>query len=307
MLDWDDLRFFLAVARAGSLSAAASELGVTQPTVGRRITAFERRLGARLFLHTPGGRRVSSTGQRLLAHAERIELDVIAAERVASGRDAGVSGRVVIGSSEWVAGRVLAPLLEPLIRRYPGLVVELSAEARHVSLRHREADIVLRPSRFEHADIVQKELARLSFGLYASDRYLAEQGLPDLTAGAVGHRLIAMSENLTKVPDVEWLPQVAAKAAVVARANGREPMVAMAAAGAGMAVLPRFVGDAVPGLRLLSGGVAAPERKLWAGYHRDARAVPRVRATLAFLSESIARLSGALCPNVRSSPTPTSA
>jgi DNA-binding transcriptional LysR family regulator len=296
MLDWDDLRFFLAVARAGSLSSAASALGVTQPTVGRRITAFEKRLGARLFLHTPTGRRVSATGERLLEHAERIELDVIAAERVASGRDAGVSGRVVIGSSEWVAARVLAPLLEPLIRRHPGLIVELSAEARHVSLRHREADIALRPSRFEHADIVQKELARLSFGLYASDRYLAEYGPPDLASGAGGHRLIAMSEELTKVPDVDWLPRIAARASVVARANGREPMVSMAAAGVGMAVLPRFVGDAVPGLRLLSMGVAAPERQLWAGYHRDARAVPRVRATVAFLGESLRRLSGALCP-----------
>lgn len=296
MLDWDDLRFFLAVARAGSLSAAASALGVTQPTVGRRITAFEKRLGARLFLHTPTGRRVSSTGQRLLAHAERIELDVIAAERVASGRDAGVSGRVIIASSEWVAARVLAPLLEPLVRRHPELVVELSAEARHVSLRHREADIALRPSRFEHADIVQKELGRLSFGLYASDRYLAEHGAPDLTAGAPGHRLIAMSEELTKIPDVAWLPHIAARATVVARANGREPMVAMTGAGVGMAVLPRFVGDAVPGLRLLSAGVPAPVRQLWAGFHRDARSVARVRATLAFLTESIRKLSGALCP-----------
>lgn len=296
MLDWDDLRFFLAVARAGSLSAAANTLGVTQPTVGRRITAFEKRIGARLFLHTPTGRTTSSTGRRLLAHAERIELDVIAAERVASGRDAGVSGRVVIGSSEWVAGRVLAPLLEPLVRRYPGLLIELSAEARHVSLRHREADIALRPSRFEHADIVQKEMARVSFGLYASDRYLAEHGTPDLSAGAAGHRVIAMSEGLTKVPDVDWLPQIAGKARVVARANGREPMVALVAAGVGIAVLPRFVGDAAPGLRLLSAGVAEPERKLWAGYHRDARAVPRVRATLSFLSESIGRLSRALCP-----------
>jgi DNA-binding transcriptional LysR family regulator len=296
MRDWDDLRFFLAVARAGSLSGAASALGVTQPTVGRRITAFEKQLGARLFLHTPTGRRVSSTGRRLLVHAERVELDVIAAERVASGRDAGVSGRVVIASSEWVAVRVLSPLLEPLVRRHPQLLVELSAEARHVSLRHREADIALRPSPFEHADIVQKELARVSFGLYASDRYLAEQGTPDLTAGASGHRLIAMSEELTKVPDVKWLPQIAGRATVVARANGREPMVVMAAAGVGMAVLPRFVGDAVPGLRLLSSGLPVPVRKLFAGFHRDARAVPRVRATLAFLSESIQKLSGTLCP-----------
>lgn len=92
MLDWDDLRYFLAVAREGSLSAAARALGVAQPTVGRRLSAFETTLGAKLLVATPTGQQLSPTGLRLLAHAEQMERAALAAERAASGRDSGLSG-----------------------------------------------------------------------------------------------------------------------------------------------------------------------------------------------------------------------
>ncbi|HEX9641676.1 MAG TPA: LysR family transcriptional regulator [Candidatus Krumholzibacteria bacterium] len=105
MLDWDDLRYFLAVARSGTLSAAARVLRVTQPTVGRRMAAFEKRLGAKLFVQTPAGHVLSQTGTRLLEHAERMESDALAAERVASGRDSGLSGLVRITASEWLVDR----------------------------------------------------------------------------------------------------------------------------------------------------------------------------------------------------------
>jgi DNA-binding transcriptional LysR family regulator len=132
--------------------------------------------------------------------------------------------------------------------------------------------------------------------LYASDSYLAELGVPDFARGCEGHRLIAMSEALTKIPDVEWLPALTAKASVVVRTNGREPMARMAAAGVGMACLPRFLGDATPDLRLLPAPSAGPQRQLWLGCHRDVRAVPRVKACIAFLGEGFGRLRPALHP-----------
>ncbi|HEU4583389.1 MAG TPA: LysR family transcriptional regulator [Polyangiaceae bacterium] len=296
MLDWDDLRYFLAVARAGSLSAAARALGVAQPTMGRRIGAFERRVGARLFVANPNGQKLSATGRRILAHAEQMERDALAAERITSGRDAGLSGPLCITASEWLIQSVLAPLLAPFVARHGELQLELLADARHLSLVRREADIALRPSRFEHQEVVQREVAIVSFGLYASDGYLAEHGAPDFDRQCEGHALIGMSESLGKVPDVEWLPRVAARARVVLRTNGREPMARMAAAGMGITCLPRFIGDATPGLRLLPAPAPAPARQLWLGLHRDARAVPRVKASAAFLSESIARLRPALHP-----------
>jgi DNA-binding transcriptional LysR family regulator len=296
MVDWDDLRVFLAVARAGSFSAAARVLGVAQPTVGRRIAGLERSLGARLFVAAATGQSLSRTGQMMLARAEQMEAAALAAERVATGRDAGLRGRVVITASEWLVGGVLGPLLGPLVGEHPGLELELVADARHLNLARRDADIAVRPSRFEQAEVVQRQVGVLAFGLYASDGYLARRGAPDFAAQCEGHELIAMSESLTKIPDVEWLPQIAARARIAVRTNGREPMVAMAAAGLGLACLPRFLGDRAPNLRLLPTPVPGPRRQLWLGVHRDVRSVPRVRASAAFLAEALGRLAWVLGP-----------
>jgi DNA-binding transcriptional LysR family regulator len=296
MIDWDDLRYFLAVARAGTLSAAARELDVTQPTVGRRIAAFERRLGAKLFAPSPAGHAPSPTGKRLLEYAERMEADALSVERVASGRDAGVRGLVRITASEWLVDRVLAPLVAPLARRHPGLETELIGDPRHANLVRRDADIAVRPSRFAHQDVVETEVAVVAFGMYASDAYLAERGAPDFERRCEGHLLIAMSESLGKIPDVEWLPRIASKAHVVARSNGRLPMATMAAAGIGITCLPQFLGDAIPALRFLRTPAPVPERQLWLAAHRDTRAILRVKTALAFLREELRRLRPAFRP-----------
>jgi DNA-binding transcriptional LysR family regulator len=296
MLNWDDLRFVLAVARAGSMSAAAKQLAVAQPTVGRRIAALEHDLGAKLFLHLPTGQQLSPTGSKLLARAERMEAEALAVERVAAGRDAGLRGRVTITASEWLIGSVLGPALAPFSERNTELELELLADVRHLSLARREADIALRPSKFEQAGVLQRQVATLSFGLYASDSYLTQHGMPDFAADCAGHALVAMSESLAKIPDLDWLSRFAAKARVAVRTNGRVPMVMLAQSGVGMACLPRFIGDATPGLRLLRTPLPGPERALYLGSHRDARTVPRVRACINFLSSTFERLKPALCP-----------
>jgi DNA-binding transcriptional LysR family regulator len=137
MLDWDDLRFFLALARNGTLTAAARSLEVTQPTVGRRIAAFERRLGAKLFTPTPSGHVLSSTGRTLFEHATRMESEALSAERLARGRDTGLRGRVTITGSEWIVERLLDPMVGPLAARHPGLEIELLADPRPLNLVRR--------------------------------------------------------------------------------------------------------------------------------------------------------------------------
>jgi DNA-binding transcriptional LysR family regulator len=294
MLDWDDLRCFLAVARAGTLSGAARGLGLTQPSVGRRIAAFEKALGARLFERTSAGHVLSPTGKKLLPFAERMETDALAAERTASGRDMGLRGPVRITASEWMVDRVLSPAIAPLLARHPQLEIELLADARHLSLVRREADIAVRPSRFEHQEVVEIEVATLAFGLFASDDYLEAQGMPDFARQCEGHALIAMSESLTRVPDVDFLPLVAARARVVARANGRLPMATLAAAGAGIACLPLVLGDRTPSLRRLRTPIPGPERKLWLALHRESRGIPRVKQTASYLRDALRRLQPAL-------------
>ena len=296
-LNWDDLRFFLAVARHGSHSAAARVLGVTQPTIGRRMAAFERELGSTLFVATRLGQELSSTGRELRVHAERMELDALAAERASLGRDLGVRGKVSITASEWLVSGLLAPELAPLAARHQELELELIAEPRHLSLMRREVDIALRPSRFEDDDVVQRKVGVIAFGLYASEAYLARHGQPNFTDHCDGHRLIAMSTSLTKVPDLEWLPALTHKAFVAMRCNGREAMATLASAGVGIACLPRLLGDRSPNLQLLRAPVPAPARALWLGVHRDARSLPRIRTTMGFLTDTIGRQRPLLSPD----------
>jgi DNA-binding transcriptional LysR family regulator len=288
-MNWDDLRIVLAVARQGSLSAAARSLRLTQPTVGRRVAALEAKLGTKLFVATRLGQEVSHSGRELVAHAEQMELSALAAERSSLGRDSGMRGNVCVTATEWMVGGVLARLVAPFTAKHPELELELLADVRHLSLMRREADIALRVSRFEDGEVIQRKVGVVAFGLYASDSYLARHGAPSFSTGCPGHRLIAMSKSLGKVPDVEWLPALTFAAHVALRTNGREPMATLAKAGVGMACLPRLVGDRTPGLRLLRTPSPAPERALWLGVHRDARKVPRIRATAAFLAQALAR------------------
>lgn len=296
MLDWDDLRFFLAVAQHGSLSSAARSLRVTQPTVGRRLDALERRLGSRLFHRTPAGFTLTATGEGIRAHVERMEQDALAAERQATGRDIGLSGTVRVSTTEWLAGHVLGPLLVPLGSRHPGLELELSADVRRVNLTQREADLALRVVPFEQQDIFQRRLARVAFGLYATEDYLARHGTPDFERQCEGHALVLMSDEQGPIADVAWLRTVAGRARAAFRVNNRDVQARVAGAGAGLACLPRYLGDSVEGLRRLATPTPAPVKDLWLGVHRDQRATPRVKAVADFIARELQRLGPALNP-----------
>jgi DNA-binding transcriptional LysR family regulator len=297
MLAWDDLQFFLAVAQHGTLSAAALVLGVTQPTVGRRIASLERQLGAELFARSSAGLALTDVGRGMLGHAEAMREHAARAESGASGRDSGIAGKVCITASEWLLRSVLSPVLAPLLQQHPGLELSLLADARHLNLAKREADIALRPSEFQQESVLQRMVATLEFGLYASDSYLARHGQPNFENGAPGHVFIDMSEDLSTIVDRTWLPALVAHAHVAVRCNGREPMAALAASGLGFTALPCFLGDGTPGLRRLSTPGPSPVRKLWLGMHRAARRTPRIHVTAAFLAHSLHQLRASLHPS----------
>jgi DNA-binding transcriptional LysR family regulator len=284
-MNWDDYRFFLAVARGGTLSAAASDLGVTQPTVGRRIAALERRLGAKLYVRRPSGFTLSEAGGLMREHAERIERDVLAAERRVSGRDAGPRGVVRLTASEWLCTSILAPMLSDLLVCYPQLEIELIADTRHLNLARREADLALRPRRFEQEAIMQRAIGNVEFGLYAAPRYLTTHGLPRAGDGH-GHVVIGM---LPGVGDVarEWLATSLPRASPAVRTNGRDAMVTLASAGVGLACLARVVGDHVAALQRIELETAPPAPTLWLGIHRDVRVTPRVRAVATYITSQL--------------------
>src|SRR5512132_2448223 len=172
-MDWDDLKIAHAVARHGSLSAAARVLGTTQPTVSRRLSALELRIGVKLFEREAGGLTPGPLCNVLLESLDNMEELAQAVERRIAARDTGLRGTMTLTSLAWFGDDVLAPLLARFCARHPFVTVNLINDPRRFNLSRREADIAVRIGNFDQEDLVERKVAEVSYGLYASQSYLA--------------------------------------------------------------------------------------------------------------------------------------
>lgn len=282
-MDWDHLRFVLAVADAGGLSRAGKALQVDPATITRRLDAVEAHLRCRLFHRSRRGLDPTPAGEKLIALARRMDAEVRAVALSLSPEDRGLSGSVVITATEAVAAGLVAPALPAFRRRYPGISVEIATDIRLFDLGRREADIALRLSRPLQGDLKLRRLGAVGYGLYASPAYLAARGLPQAADGFAGHDLIDWPVDYTVIPQVPWLRARAYAAAVAMRSNSASARAAAAAAGSGIALLPQLIADGDP--RLVPIAADAPAQDLWLVSHRDLAAMPRVRAMLDYLAE----------------------
>lgn len=294
-MDWDDLRVFLAVAKTGSLTRAAQTLDLSQPTVGRRIAALEKRTGARLLERTPTGYISTVAGAAILSSLERMEGEALSVERMISGHDAGLSGTVRVTAIEWFAARTLAPIYAEFTLANPEVTIELLTDVRLFSLTRREADIALSFNRFDQADIFQRKVAEVPHALFAAPSYVERYGKPSCADGMSGHAVIQMDEQHGGQVDAEWLAGLAAGARIVLRSNSREAQARACAGGAGVAVLPRCLGEKTQGLVEIVTPSPPPCRTVWLGVHRDVRQTPRVRALVEATAEGL-KASGYLAP-----------
>lgn len=280
-MEWDDLRFFLAIARAGSLGAAARHLGVSHPTVGRRLQALEQACGQSFFRRTSEGLVPTAMGEGILNLAEEMESSALAIARRIDGSEQ-PEGILRISSADWFAGYVLAPVLSELVRRYPAVVPEVMAGQRLSDLTRREADIAFRIIPFDQPDIVQRRLMTMPYGLYTSAAVPFEPG-PD----GAGCRLILMNTAQSYYPDVLWLQRMLPAAPTVFTSSSRTVQARMCAQGLGVAVLPRLLGDQLPALARVELGEAPPSRDIWMGYHQDMRRLDRLRALAELASDML--------------------
>jgi DNA-binding transcriptional LysR family regulator len=282
-MEWSDLRIFLAVAREGTLGAAARKLGQTQPTMGRRLRALEAAVGQTLFQRTGEGFVLTDEGASVLGHAERVEEEVLALQRSLMGQEGHLEGRLRLSSSEWFGTFMLAPVLAEFGRRRPLVCVELLTDARLYSLPRREADMVFRIKPFDEPEVISRRLMHIPYALYGP----VGSVVPVLGDGT-GVRVITMDTAFSEMPDAVWLKHVLPKAVVAYRSNNREVQAQLCANGGGLAVLPRPLGDATPNLAALAFEQAPPGRDTFVGYHRDLRRLARMRELLTLLIERLA-------------------
>ena len=289
MEQWDDVRFFLAIARESSLSGAARTLRVDHATVGRRLTALEQRLGAKLFNRTPEGFALTSAGQAMLKQAEAMEAAALAVERLASGHDERSSGLVRVTTLEMLARQVVVPAIAKLIEMHPQLRVDLLVSLRTLDIARRQADIAVRIARPTDASLICRKLGEFGVTAYASRRYLEKHGRPQRGAGLRGHSVINYLITPASLGAQFYGESLdGARFAMQTSASAFTQMEAVAS-GVGIAELPCCLADEHPQIERVWPSERPTMRTVWLVTHPDLRRAAKIRVVSNAIADEFER------------------
>ena len=236
-----------------------------------------------LFQRTADGFVLTDEGSAVLGHAERIEEEALSFERILGGNEPQLEGMLRLSSSDWFGTYMLAPVIAVFGQRHPGVCVELLTDARLFSLPRREADMVFRIKPFDEPEVISRRLLHIPYAVYAPIGFDAARVREDDRV-----RTVTMDIAFSQMPDAVWLKRMLPRASTAFRSNNREVQARLCADGAGLAVLPRPLGDATPGIAQVELGEAPPGRDTFVGYHKDLKRLARMRALLDLLIERLA-------------------
>jgi DNA-binding transcriptional LysR family regulator len=291
MFDWDDLRYFLAVAREGSTLAAGRALRVSQTTVARRIAALERELGVPLFEKRQAGYALTPAGEQLLQRAGQVEIAANSFAQAAGGEARDLSGTVRITTEEIYAITLLAPLLTDLRELHPGIVIDLDTSQQIRDLGAGEADISLRStkSQSQPAGLVGRQLCVDDWALYCSRDYAARHGVPTRLKDLKQHPFIGGGGGNLWVHYQAWLQALGLEQQVAMHHATSGGLLSGVRSGFGIAVLPCVIADSDPDLVRCLPPRDGHGRILWLFTHERVRHTPRVRTVIDFLYERLSR------------------
>jgi len=282
-IDWDDLRYVLAIARAHAIGPAARLLRVNATTVTRRLSRVEAALGSTLFERKDGRLRPTEAAAKVIERAERVEAEVATiAERV-SGVDAAASGHVRVTSIPLIINRLLLPRIDRIRDRHPALVLELNADRRNLSVMRRDADIALRLARPEREQrAMTRRLTHLQYAVYAPS-----------TGNASRLPWITYEEGMALLPHVAWIErairQEGGRPALIV--NDSDVALQAIKQGHGKSLLPCLVADREPGLKRVSSATPVLERELWLLVNRSLRHLARIEAVVEWIEDLFAAAS----------------
>lgn len=285
-MNWDDVRIFLAVARAGQILGAARRLDLNHATVARRLGALETALGARLFRRQTTGSELTEAGRLFLEAAERTEAEMLAAAAMLAGEGEAISGSVRIGAPDGFGTAFLAPRLKGLADAHPRLDVQLVPVPRSFSLSRREADIAITTERPAEGRLVAAKLTDYSLGLYASRDYAARNGLPGAAAELSGHRLVGYVPDLLASASLDYAAEFAPEWRARLSVSSALGQVEAVRSGAGIGILHAFIARTHADLVAVE-GIAPIRRAYWLVFHESLRHARTVQATAAFIGKAV--------------------
>ena len=285
--NWDDLRYFLAVARTGTLSAAAKQLGTEHATVARHIQALEDGLNSRLFHKSYSGYGLTDAGERLLIGAEAIESAYVCATAAASSDGQTISGTVRIGAPDGFGNVFLAPRVRALTDRHPELEIEILASARLFSLLKREADIAIGHSSPEQMRLVSRRLTDFRMYVYASRAYLEAASAIVTRQDLKKHPFIGFIEEVFAAED--YSDAIGADIKPRIRSTSILAQLHATLSGSGLCMLPAFVASSYPMLVPVLSEQVSVTLSFHMHIHEDHRRATHVREVAAFIAAEVER------------------
>ncbi len=294
-MDWDDLRYVLAVGNAGSLAGAARKLGVNHTTVLRRVGALEQRLGLRLFDRLPTGYVLTAGGEQLITAARDIDATVTVLERKLAGQDLRLAGTVRVTTTDTVMGSILPEIIAEFRNSHPGIRIEIAVSNLMFNLTKREADVAIRPATDPPEMLIGRRIAGVAFAIYGSPAYLARR---DEAQQLADHQWVAPDDSLADTAVAKWMRTHLPQADITFAADSLLALRQAAQAVLGLAALPCYLGDTSSDLVCMHQPIPELQTALWILTHSDLRHTARIRAFTEFAGNAFAQrrelLEGAL-------------
>lgn len=287
-LDWDDLRFFLAVAARGSISGTATELRTSHSTVLRRLASLEKQLGARLFKRLPSGYVITSAGERLRERLAGVAEQIAGAQRQLGGLDTRASGIVRVTSTDTLTHRALMPLIAEFQGTHPEIRLQVAVNNTFLSLTKREADVAIRPSSRPSENLVGRKIGYLQTALYASKSYWKTQARKPFAE----HRWIVPDESLAHLAQAQWAAKHVPAERIAVSVDTLVGMAGAVRAGVGIGMLLTLLGDADDQLVRIREPDPQLDTDVWILTHADLKHVPRIRLFTDFMYEGLRKQRG---------------
>ena len=301
-MNWDDLRYFLAVSAAGSLSGAATQLGVNTTTVLRRVASLEEDLDARLFDRERTGYKVTPAGERLLQALEPVDQRLSSLTRDFAASGAETEGQVRMAATEIISAFVIAPAVPTFRVAHPALDLELLTDpslmgptsAPRIMNPLKNVDVAIRAARPTQGDMLMRKVGEMAYGLYATPDYLEDAGRPSDMGGLKGHKLIGFPSAESPLGPVWWLSRAEKACETALRSSSAVTRAQAARAHLGLAAIPCIVGDADEELERVIGPDQLGAFELWLMARNDLAQMSHVRAVMDFAVDAIRSAKGAL-------------
>jgi DNA-binding transcriptional LysR family regulator len=296
-MDWDYLRYVHALATGGTLARAGEILGVHQTTVLRRLDQMEEQMGVQFFERDREGLHLTPVGEMAFREADRLASEMENLERRLVGQDSAPVGKVRLAATDVMVNALIGPLVCELLQTYPDIELEVLTDNDVLNLSHREADLTLRPVNKPQATLEGERIACIESAVYGSPDYCQRHEGMDLEAAPEQNSWILPDESFSHLATGRWYRKALKNVRSPVRCNSLQSMYSLARAGAGLAVLPCYLGDITSDLQRLTPPLEGEGVDLWLMVNHETRQMARVRLVMEFLTQRLV----ALAPRIEAS------